>query len=219
MGIFSRMRDIIHSNINGMLDKAEDPEKLITLMIQEMEDTLVEIKASCAQSMANCRKVERELSEVEAQASTWADKAKIALAHEREDLAKEALREKSRCLDKVDTLKRELASLQGIVDQYQQDLTQLEEKLASAREKHRVLAGRHKLAKESKKAQEQIRRATSSDAFAKFDSLENRIERMECSAELVNHGSKKNLEDEFAKLEEESRIARELDEIKRDMKS
>lgn len=219
MGIFSRVRDIIHSNINGMLDKAEDPEKLITLMIQEMEDTLVEIKASCAQSMASCRKVERELAEVEAKAADWAGKAKMALTHNREDLAKEALREKSRCQDKTESLKRELASHQGIVDQYQQDLAQLEEKLASAREKHRVLAGRHKLAKESKKAQEQIRRATSSDAFAKFDSLENRIERMESAAELVNQGSKKGLEDEFAKLEEESRIARELDEIKKDMGS
>ena len=90
MGIFTRFRDIISSNINAMLDKAEDPEKLISLMIREMEDTLVEIKASCAGVMANKKKLQRQMSEAQARSENWEQKAALAVTKGRDDLAREA---------------------------------------------------------------------------------------------------------------------------------
>jgi phage shock protein A len=96
MGIFTRFRDIVSSNINTMLDRAEDPEKLIKLMIREMEDTLIEIKAACAGVMASSKKVQRQLDEIADRVKYWEDKAGLAVSKKRDDLAREALLEKRR---------------------------------------------------------------------------------------------------------------------------
>ena len=138
MGIFTRLSDIISSNINSMLDKAEDPEKLIRLMIQEMEDTLVEIKVACAQVMAARKKVERELDEARRRHDQWADKARLAVDKGREDLAREALMEKRRYRERSETLDGEAIQCTAIIEQYQSDMTQLEDKLAKAKETQRI---------------------------------------------------------------------------------
>jgi len=117
MGIFTRVSDIIHSNINAMLDKAEDPEKLIRLMIQEMEDTLVEIKASCAGAMATKKKVQRELDEALSRADQWGHKAQLAVNKGREDLAREALIEKRRYRERAEALEREASECDALVEQ------------------------------------------------------------------------------------------------------
>ncbi|KIX11119.1 phage shock protein PspA [Dethiosulfatarculus sandiegensis] len=215
MGIFSRMRDIISSNINAMLDRAEDPEKLIRLMIQEMEDTLVEIKASCAGAMAAAKKVERELDAVRTKSDMWGDKAAFAVEKGRDDLARDALREKKRYDGRIDFLEEELRQCHSVVDRYQSDILQLEEKLASVREKQRVLVQRHIHAKNQKRAQTDMRRADSSDVLIRFSQFENRVERMEAEAELVNLGHKPaDLDDEFSRLEQDDDIERELMELK-----
>ena len=165
MGIFSRVRDIISSNINAMLDKAEDPEKLVKLMIQEMEDTLVDIKASCAGAMAEKKKIERALDETADRAEQWASKAELAVEKGREDLAREALLEKRRYRDRALTLEEEAEQCDGLVGQYQTDIMQLEEKLASAREKQRMLVQRHIHAQRKKKAEKGIRHYETSDAL------------------------------------------------------
>src|SRR5512136_2809831 len=108
MGIFTRFRDIVNSNINAMLDKAEDPEKLIKLMIREMEDTLVELKASCAGVMAGSKKIERNISEVKARVEYWAEKAPLAVSKGRDDLAREALIQKKKYAERVTALEAEL---------------------------------------------------------------------------------------------------------------
>ena len=154
MGIFTRFRDIISSNINAMLDKAEDPEKLIRLMIREMEDTLVELKASCAGVMANAKKIQRETGMADERASDWASKAELAVSKGREDLAREALTEKRRYTDRMESLAKELIEHNTLVAQYQDDIRQLEEKLGSAREKQRMLVQRHIHAAKKKRAQE-----------------------------------------------------------------
>ena len=214
MGIFSRMSDIISSNINSMLDKAEDPEKLVKMMIREMEDTLVEIKASCAGAMATKKRIQRELNTANARAREWGDKAQLAVDKGREDLAREALMEKKRYTEKVESLEKELEQCDALVNQYQSDIQKLEDKLSSARERQRVLVQRHIHAKGKKRAEEGIRKVDTSDAMVRFERFENRIERMEAEADLVNMGRKPNLEDEFNRLKTDDSIDKELQELK-----
>jgi phage shock protein A len=217
MGIFTRFRDIISSNINAMLDKAEDPEKLISLMIREMEDTLVEIKASCAGVMANNKKVHRHMVEAQAQTKNWEQKAALAVTRGRDDLAREALLEKRRYSERVGRLEQELAEMDGLVDQYQEDIRQLEEKLRAAREKQRLLIQRHIHANKKRRAQEDIRRIETSEAIVRFEEFENRIERMEAEADLVNYGRKPALEGQFEELMVDAELEKELQTLKSNM--
>jgi phage shock protein A len=214
MGIFTRFRDIVSANMNAMLDKAEDPEKLIKLMIREMEDTLIEIKASCAGVMANRKRVQRQLDETRSREMNWQERAELAVHKGRDDLAREALVEKRRYGDRASALDKELIEFDAMVEQYQDDIKQLEEKLGSARERQRVLVQRHIHANRKKRAQEEIRRIDSSDAVFKFEELENRIERMEAEADLVNFGRKPDLEAEFDNLLVDEDIEKELESLK-----
>lgn len=214
MGVFSRFRDIVSSNINAMLDKAEDPEKLIKMMIREMEDTLVEIKASCAGVMASSKKVHRQMEEARSRVGFWEERAALAVHKGREDLAREALVEKRRFGDKAEALDNELIKLNALVEQYQDDIRQLEEKLDSAREKQRILVQRHIRANRRKRAQEGMRRVDSTEAILKFEDLENRIERMEAEADLVNFGRKPGQEAEWQDLLADEEIEKELERLK-----
>ena len=214
MGIFTRLSDIISSNMNSMLDKAEDPEKLIRLMIQEMEDTLVEIKVACAGVMANKKKVERALAEARGRAEQWGDKAKLAVSRGREDLAREALVEKRRYRERAEGLEEEATQYAGVIEQYQSDMAQLEDKLGSAKEKQRVLIQRHIQAHKRKRAQNEIRRVDSADTLVRFEQFENRIERMEAEADLVNIARKPTLEEEFAVIEKDDEIEAELQALR-----
>ena len=214
MGIFTRFRDIVSSNINAMLDRAEDPEKLIRLMIREMEDTLVELKSACAGVMAEAKKAERQRDEAGVRSRFWADKAELAVSKGRDDLAREALVEKRRYQQREEALDRELRDHQLLSDQYQADIRQLEDKLKSAREKQRLLVQRHIHAERKRRAQEDIRRVDSAEAIFKFDELENRIERMETEADLVNFGRRHDLEDQLNRLSVDEDIERELQSLK-----
>lgn len=215
MGIFTRFRDIISSNLNAMLDKAEDPEKLIRLMIREMEDTLVEIKASCAGVMAERKKAERQLEEMTGRSEYWEKKAGLAVTKGRDDLAREALHEKRRYTQRIEVLEAEIFDLNLLVDQYQSDIRQLEEKLKNARNKQRMLTQRHIHAKRKRQAQEDIRRMDSAEVVRKFDDFEGRIERMESEADLVNYGRRTTLEEELDKLNRDDEIEKELEALKK----
>jgi len=214
MSIFTRVRDIISSNINAMLDKAEDPEKMVKMIIREMEDTLVEVKASCAGAMATKKKIQRDLDEVQKRAEDWSAKAQLAVDKGREDLAREALLEKRRHTDRIESLQKEQEQCDTLVDQYKQDIVQLEDKLAGAREKQRVLVQRHIRAQRHKVTEQKIRKVDTADAMARFESFEHRIDRMEAEGDLVNHGRKPTLDDEFAKLGADEDIEKELNALK-----
>ena len=216
MGIFSRFRDIISSNINAMLEKVENPEKLIKLMIQEMEDTLVEIKASCAGAMASHKRVKRAHEEVNRRAENWGAKAKLAVEKGREDLAREALAENMHLEEEGKSLEKEVDQFANIITQYQKDIHQLEEKLETARKKHRILLQRHVQAGKRKTAQTKIRQVDSSDAFVRFEQFENRIERMEVEAELVNYGRKPSEENAWENLENKDKIEEALETLKKE---
>ena len=214
MGIFTRFRDIVSANINSMLDKAEDPEKMLKMMIREMEDTLVEIKSACAGVMAAGKKIERELEETQSRGGVWQERASLAVKKGRDDLARDALIEKRRYTEKAESLQRELKEHQILVAQYQDDMVQLEQKLSDAREKQRTLVQRHIHAQRQRQAQEGIRRIDNSEAIYKFEEFENRIERMEAEADLVNYGRKESIGQELDALIVDEDIENELQEIK-----
>ena len=214
MSIFSRFNDIISSNINSMLDKAEDPEKLIRLMIREMEDTLVEIKASCAGSMAQLAKSNRELADVREKLDRWTERAQLAIDRGRDDLAREALLEKRAVQKRTEALEEEAVRIQEIVLQYKNDIKELESKLEQARNKHKVLIQRHVRARQSQAVQSSIRKVYTKTAMMKFESFEQRIDRMEADADLVNYGVKKDLDTQFADLERDEEIEKELEELR-----
>jgi phage shock protein A len=214
MGIFTRFRDIVGSNINSMLDRAEDPEKLIKLMIQEMEDTLIELKSACAGEMAESKKAERLLTVTENRVAYWEDKANLAVNKGRDDLARQALLEKRRHSQRAESLSNELTDHEALLAQYKEDIRQLEEKLKNARDKERMLVQRHIHATRKKRAQEEMRRIDSADAIFKFEELEHRIENMEAEADLINFGRLTTLEGELERLALDEDIESELSAIK-----
>ena len=216
MGIFTRFRDIISSNINSMLDRAEDPEKLIKLMIREMEDTLVELKSSCAGAMAQAKKIRREIDEAVNRRDYWGDRAALAVRKGRDDLAREALAEKQAYGQKAQVLEKEATEVDELVGEYRRDILQLENKLASAREKQRLLAQRHIHAVHKRRAQQDIRRMENSDAVIRFDSLENRIDRMEAEARMVNFSAvpEESLDGRISRLAGDEEIEKELETLK-----
>jgi phage shock protein A len=214
MGIFTRFRDIVGSNINSMLDRAEDPEKLIRLMIQEMEDTLIELKVACTGVMAQTKQVERQLQVFEKRVGYWEDKAGLAVNKGRDDLAREALLEKRRYAQRAESLAHELADHETLLAHYKEDIRQLEAKLKTVREKERLLVQRHFHAARKKRAQEEIRRVDGADAIFRFEELEQRIEHMEAESDLVNSGRKPTLQDELERLTLDEDIESELKAIK-----
>jgi phage shock protein A len=214
MGIFTRVSDIISSNINAMLDKAEDPEKMVKLMIREMEDTLIEIKANCAGAMATKKKIQREMEQMLDHAKNWDSKAQLAVDKGREDLAREALKEKRRYVERGESLETEFDQAKALIQQYQDDIQKLEDKLGAAREKQRILIQRHRHAQNKKRVENGIRKFDTSDAFHRFEEFQHRIDRMEAEGELINYARKPSLNEEFAALEGDEDIERELAELK-----
>ncbi len=214
MGIFTRFRDIVSSNINAMLDSAEDPDKMIKLMIREMEDTLIEIKSSCAGVIASRKKLERKHDELHERTNLWAERAELAVNKGRDDLAREALIEKRRFSELAESLNMEILDHSSLIEQYHEDIQELERKLAGAKEKKRSLAERHRKAQNKKRAQNDIRRMDSSETMARFDHLESRIDRMEAEADMVNFGKPKSVDEEFDDLATDEEIEKELAKMK-----
>ena len=217
MGVFSRFKDIIGSNINSMLDKAEDPEKMIRLMIQEMEETLVELKSACAGIMADKKSTEREIESLNGLAGKWQERAELAIEKDREDLAKEALIEKKRYLSQIESLEENLVRFDGLIANARTDIDQLEEKIKSARDKQQVLVKRQIRAHQSLRTRKEIRRAEGSDALRRFEAYEQKIDRMEAEASLVNGAIRRtgSLEDQFERLESQDAIENELAVLKK----
>ncbi|MCX7014417.1 MAG: phage shock protein PspA [Candidatus Sumerlaeota bacterium] len=220
MGIFTRFRDIVASNLNAILDRAEDPEKMVRLMIQEMEDTLVEVKASCAGVIAEQKKLERALDHARFLEKEWASKAELAVAKGRDDLARGALAEKSRFARRAESLGKEIEQIKETVLHFQSEIAQLEAKLNEARDKQRTILQRRAAAMASREAQARIRKVDTSEAFTKFEAFEQRVDRMEAEADLVNSLRPKDaLREEFSALERAESIERELEELKQRLAS
>jgi phage shock protein A len=214
MGIFSRFTDIVNSNINAILDKAEDPEKLVRLMIQEMEDTLVEVRSTAARAIADRKEITRTLQALDKEADDWQAKAELALDKDREDLAKAALAEKSRVATAADSLRRQQKVIGDGLEKLNDDIVRLEEKLVDAKTRQQALFARHQTASRRLEVRKRLHSYRIDDALIRFDQFERRIDDLEAHAESYDLGGKKDLKDEFSSLESEDAVAKELRELK-----
>ena len=169
MGIFTRFSDIVNSNINAILDKAEDPEKIVRLMIQEMEDTLVEVRSAAARSIADKKDLNRKIERFDRDLNDWDNKAELALRKGREDLAKAALVEKSRVLTAVDALKQDYIAVDEGLTRLNEDIARLETKLADAKSRQKTLLARHKTASSRLAARRKIHDYKIEDAMVRFE--------------------------------------------------
>jgi phage shock protein A len=220
MGIFTRLRDIVSSNLNAILDHAEDPEKMVRLMIQEMEDTLIEVKSNCAGVIADQKRLQRLIDAARADVADWEAKARLAVEKGRDDLARAALVEKKRHDLRVEGLEREMEAARTAVAGFKEDIAALEAKLADAREKQRSIIQRRAAAVSRKTTAGQIRRIDTSEAFAKFEAYERGIERLEAEAEIHDSLRPKQptLREQLATLEHQDEVEQELSKLKRQVK-
>jgi phage shock protein A len=214
MGIFSRFTDIVNSNINAILDKAEEPEKLVRLMIQEMEDTLVEVRSTAARAIADRKEISRSLNGLDQEARDWQAKAELALDKNREDLAKAALAEKARVTAAADALRVQHKALGDGLDKLNDDIVRLEEKLVDAKTRQQAIFARHQTATRRLEVRKRLHNYRIDDALIRFDQFERRIDDLEAHAESYDLGGKKDLKSEFSSLETEDAVAKELRELK-----
>ncbi|RLW69600.1 MAG: hypothetical protein B6D68_01890 [spirochete symbiont of Stewartia floridana] len=215
MGVFSRLGDIINSNINSLLEKAENPEKMIRLMLQEIEDTLVDLKSSCATKMATKAEMTRSRNSLEAKINRWQQRAKLAVENKRDDLAKEALLEKRRCMNQLEFAEKDLRHFTQMIDECRSNIEQLEQKFEEVRQKHKILVQRGVHAAEKKRARVAASSTRDTRTIARFQELENKIEMMEADADLTGPSKDANLEREFERLESDSLIEVELAALKK----
>jgi phage shock protein A len=215
MGIFTRFSDIVNSNINAILDKAEDPEKIVRLMIQEMEDTLVEVRSAAARSIADKKDLNRKLESLDSELRDWDDKAELAMRKGREDLAKAALVEKSRVQAAVDAIKADYVAVDDGLAKLNEDIARLEAKLADAKARQKALLARHKTANSRLAARRKIHDYKIDDALVRFEQYTRRIDDVEGRIEAYDLGLPKDLNHEFASLEAEESVQKELDDLKR----
>jgi len=214
MGIFTRFSDIVNSNINAILDKAEDPEKIVRLMIQEMEDTLVEVRSAAARSIADKKDLNRKIERLDREKRDWDDRAELAMRKEREDLAKAALVEKSRVSGAVDVLKEDYLAVDEGLAKLNEDIARLESKLEDAKTRQKSLLSRHKTANSRLAARKKIHDYKIDDAMVRFEAYTRRIADVEGRVEAYDLGLPKDLNHEFAGLESEESVKKELDALK-----
>ena len=214
MGVFSRLSDINNSNINAMLDKAEDPEKIARLIIQEMEDCLVEVRSAAARSMADKKEYERDIVALEASRVDWAAKAELAVEKGREDLARGALAAKQRADREIESRRQALKAIEEISYKRQDDLEKLQAKLDEAKTKLRALIVRREAAEHRIQMRSRIEVNKVDEAMRRYAQVERKVDEMEAYADLINVGER-GLEAQFQDLAAEESIEKELAEIKR----
>jgi len=214
MGIFSRFTDIINSNISAILDRAEDPEKIIRLIIQEMEDTLVEVRTDAARSIAERKEIGRQLTRLLETREAWQRRAELALAKGREDLAKGALLEKAKLGEMSRLLDEQLGQVEEALGQGDADIAKLQAKLAEAKAKQKAIAVRHETAGSRLKVRRNLYDSRVDDALARFDQVERKLDEAEGKVEAYDLGQRQTLAQEIAELEAETAIDEEMAALK-----
>ncbi|HFG1576608.1 TPA: phage shock protein PspA [Vibrio cholerae] len=220
MGIFSRFADIVNSNISALLDKAEDPEKMIRLIIQEMEDTLVEVRTNSAKAMADKKELARKMESIEQQLEDWQNKATLALTKQREDLARAALIEKQKLQHVLKGLHTEQTLVEETIEKLTGEIGKLETKITETRAKQQALAIRSQAASHRRDVQRHLHAGRTEEAMAKFEQFSRKVDELEAEADLyAQSGQARSLEQEFAELQAQDEIEKELNKLKAQMKS
>ena len=214
MSVFSRFTDIINANINSLLEKAEDPEKIIRLMIQEMEDTLVEIRSAAAKCIADRKEQRRYAAFLEREQQGWAKRAELAVRQNREDLARAALAEKQALADEAEQVGHEAKMLEEQLEKFNSDISQLQSKLTDAKTRQRSIVIRHKTATSQLAARKHIHDDTIDEMLFRFENAERRIDRVEAQGEAMNMGRRKDLAEEISELESDDRVEDALAALK-----
>ena len=215
MGIFSRTRDIIAANFTDLLDKAEDPAKMIRMIILEMEETLVEVRASAARTIADQKEMRRHIAKLTALEESWTEKAELALSKDREDLAKAALVERQKATDMVAELSSQITVLDDALRTSEEDIAKLQKKLSEARNRQTSISTRLETANNQFKVRELYSAGRTQEAFSRFDVLERRVDLAEGRAEALNLGAApKTLEEEIAELKASEKVDAELEALK-----
>ena len=217
MSIFNRLSDIINSNISSLLDKAENPEKMIRMVIQEMEETLVEVRSGTAKVIAEKKTLARRAEQLKRQAQDWESKAELALSKEREDLAKAALLEKSNINSSVVITERDLAKLDGTLDKLSTEIEQLQAKLNDARARQKTIVMRTTATQSRLNVNRQLHSYSIDNAMDKFEYYEKKINQMEGQMDSI-HIEKRGLQSEFDELEKQESIDQELEALKTKLK-
>ena len=219
MGIFSRTRDIIAANVTDLLDKAEDPAKMIRMIILEMEETLVEVRASAARTIADQKEMRRQIGKLDRLQDNWVEKAELALSKGREDLAKAALFEKQKSADMADQLKTEIEVLDDALRASEADIAKLQNKLREARARQNAIAARFESAVTRARARELLNGNRTEDAFSRFEVLERRADFAEGRADALGMTGPKSLEEEIAELKAAESVDAELEAMKAALKA
>jgi phage shock protein A len=214
MSIFSRTRDIMAANLTELLDRAEDPARMIRMVILEMEETLVEVRASAARSIADAKEMRRAMVRLEGLMDSWTEKAELALSKGREDLAKAALIERQKAADMAKSLESEVATVEETLKGYEADIAKLQAKLREARARQNAIATRIESAVTRAKARELLHGNRTEDAFSRFELLERRADFAEGRAEALGMTGPKSLEEEIADLKAEEAVDKELEALK-----
>jgi phage shock protein A len=214
--VFSRARDIFAANMTELLDRAEDPARMIRMIILEMEETLVEVRATAARSIADIKEMRRAVGRLDELQADWTGKAELALAKDREDLAKAALVEKQKAAEMADGLRDELNQMEQVLRGYETDIAKLQGKLREARARQNAIAARFESAMTRAKAREVMNGSRTADAFAKFEILERRADFAEGRCEALGITS---LEDEIDQLRADEKIDAELEALKASLKA
>jgi phage shock protein A len=219
MSIFSRTRDIFAANITEMLDRSEDPAKMIRMVILEMEETLVDVRASAARCIADRKEMGRALSRLDELQRNWTEKAELALSKEREDLAKAALIERQKAADMGDGLREEMGVIDNTLKGYEGDIAKLQGKLREARARQNAIAARFESAVTRARAREIMNGSRTEDAFSRFEVLERRADFAEGRADALGMTGPKSLEEEIAELKAAESVDAELEAMKAALKA
>ncbi len=213
MSIFSRLSDIINSNISALLDKAENPEKMIRMVIQEMEETLVEVRSGTAKVIAEKKTLSRRAEQLRKQATDWESKAELALTKGREDLAKAALLEKANIQASIEITETDLAKLDETLDKLSSEIEQLQAKLNDARARQKTLVMRSTASQSRVDVHQQLNSHTIDNAMDKFEYYERKIDQMEGQIDS-SYIEARGLQSEFDELEKQEAIDKELEALK-----
>jgi len=214
MGIFSRLTDIVNSNLNAILARAEDPEKIIRLIIQEMEDTLVEVRSAAVRAIAERKELERRVATLRREQEEWQRKAELAITRGREDLAKGALVAKARAAQLLVEVEAQLAHVAEALALQNEDIGKLQAKLSDAKARERAIVARHKSAATRLKVRAKLYDERITDAFARFEQVERTLDEMEGKVEAYDLGRGKGLHEELADLDADASVQEELARLK-----